>query len=101
MSQLNYPAAAQAHNGQGQVVIGFVVDTLGHVGSYRVLRSVGCTVPDRWVPGLYSYRLPFGLNEAFLHPAAGLGRRPTGSRDATAFDKNSTIRKHLPHCGRP
>lgn len=76
-AKLNYPAAAQARNVEGRVVVGFVVDTLGHASAYRVLQSVGSgcdeealrvsrTVPNRWVPGRLGnravpvlYELPF------------------------------------------
>ena len=60
-TQLQYPPAAQARNIQGQVTVGFAIDTLGRTTSHRVLRSIGggCdqealrvarTIPDEWVP---------------------------------------------------
>ncbi len=76
-AKLNYPAAAAARNVQGQVVIGFVIDTLGHASGHRVLRSIGSgcdeealrvsrTVPNEWEPGRVGsravpvlYELPF------------------------------------------
>ncbi|WP_082115998.1 TonB family protein [Hymenobacter terrenus] len=76
-SKLRYPPAAEARNVQGQVVVGFVVDTLGHLSNYQLLRSIGSgcdeealrvarTVPNQWVPGRLGnkavpvvYELPF------------------------------------------
>ncbi|WP_310394883.1 energy transducer TonB [Hymenobacter sp.] len=76
-AKLNYPAAALARNVEGKVIIGFVIDTLGHVGARRVVRGIGSgcdeealrvsrTVPDAWVPGRLGsravsvlYELPF------------------------------------------
>ena len=60
-TQLQYPQEAQDRNIQGQVVIGFTVDTEGKSSGYHVLRSVGggCdqealrvvkTIPNEWVP---------------------------------------------------
>lgn len=75
--KLNYPAAAQSRNVQGQVIIGFVVDTLGRVSAHRVLRGIGSgcdeealrvsrTIPHKWLPGRLGsravpvlYELPF------------------------------------------
>lgn len=61
-SKLNYPVAAQAQNVEGRVVVGFVIDTLGGVSSFRVLQGIGSgcdeealrvsrSVPAYWVPG--------------------------------------------------
>lgn len=76
-AKLRYPAAAETHSVQGRVVVGFVVDTLGHASTYRVVQSVGSgcdeealrvcrTVPNEWVPGRLDgravpvvYELPF------------------------------------------
>ncbi|MBC8085343.1 MAG: energy transducer TonB [Hymenobacter sp.] len=76
-AKLNYPAAAEARNVQGQVIIGFVIDTLGRVSAHRVIRGIGSgcneealrvsrTVPDQWLPGRLGtravsvrYELPF------------------------------------------
>lgn len=60
-SRLTYPAAAQARNIQGKVVVAFMIDTLGHLSNYRVVQRIGggCdeealrvarTVPEQWVP---------------------------------------------------
>ena len=60
-TQLQYPQQAQDRNIQGQVMVGFAIDTLGHATGHRVLRSVGggCdqealrvahTIPDEWIP---------------------------------------------------
>ena len=60
-TQLQYPQQAQNRNIQGQVMVGFAIDTLGHATGHRVLRSVGggCdqealrvahTIPDEWIP---------------------------------------------------
>ena len=60
-TQLQYPQLAQERNIQGQVTIGFVVDTQGRASGHHVLRSVGggCdqeamrvakTIPDEWIP---------------------------------------------------
>ena len=60
-TQLQYPQQAQARNIQGQVMVGFAIDTLGHATAHRVLRSIGggCdqealrvahTIPDEWIP---------------------------------------------------
>lgn len=76
-ARLNYPAAALAGNVEGKVIVGFVIDTLGHVSARRVVRSIGSgcdeealrvsrTIPDTWVPGRIRnravsvvYELPF------------------------------------------
>ena len=76
-ARLSYPAAALARNVEGKVVVGLVIDTLGHVSARRVLRGIGSgcdeealrvarTVPDEWVPGRLAdravavvYELPF------------------------------------------
>jgi len=76
-AKLNYPAAAQARNVQGQVVVGFVIDTLGRISGHRVLQGIGSgcdeealrvsrTVPNQWLPGRLGsravpvrYELPF------------------------------------------
>ena len=60
-TQLQYPQQAQDRNIQGQVMVGFAIDTLGRASSYRVLRSIGggCdqealrvaqTIPNEWIP---------------------------------------------------
>ncbi|SFQ77281.1 energy transducer TonB [Hymenobacter arizonensis] len=60
-TQLQYPQQAQSRNIQGQVVIGFAIDTLGRAADHRVLRSIGggCdqeamrvarTIPNEWIP---------------------------------------------------
>lgn len=76
-AKLNYPAAAEARNVQGQVIIGFVIDTLGRARAHRVVRGIGSgcdeealrvsrTIPDQWEPGRVDnravsvvYELPF------------------------------------------
>lgn len=76
-ARLSYPAAALARNVEGKVVVGFVIDTLGHVSARRLVRGIGSgcdeealrvarTVPDTWVPGRWAgqavpvvYELPF------------------------------------------
>ena len=60
-TQLQYPQQAQDRNIQGQVMVGFAIDTLGRATDHRVLRSIGggCdqealrvahTIPDEWIP---------------------------------------------------
>ena len=60
-TQLQYPQQAQDRNVQGQVTIGFSVDTQGKASNHRVLRGIGAgcdqealrvvkTIPDQWVP---------------------------------------------------
>ena len=60
-TQLQYPQQAQDRNVQGQVTIGFTVDTQGKATNHRVLRGIGAgcdqealrvvkTIPDDWVP---------------------------------------------------
>ena len=60
-TQLQYPQQAQDRRIQGQVMVGFAIDTLGRATSHRVLRSIGggCdqealrvahTIPDEWIP---------------------------------------------------
>lgn len=60
-TQLQYPAQAQERNVQGQVTVGFAIDTLGRTSAHHVLRGIGggCdqeamriahTIPDEWVP---------------------------------------------------
>ncbi|MDO7845247.1 energy transducer TonB [Hymenobacter sp. M29] len=60
-TQLQYPLQAQERNIQGQVTVGFAVDTLGRTSGHRVLRSIGggCdqealrvarTIPNEWIP---------------------------------------------------
>jgi protein TonB len=60
-TQLQYPQQAVARNIQGQVTIGFAIDTLGQASDHRVLRSIGggCdqeamrvarTIPNEWIP---------------------------------------------------
>lgn len=76
-AKLRYPPVAEARNVQGRVVVGFVVDTLGHLSNYQVTEGIGSgcdeealrvarTVPNRWVPGRLGtkavpviYELPF------------------------------------------
>lgn len=76
-ARLSYPAAARARNVEGKVVVGFVIDTLGHMRARRVVRGIGSgcdeealrvarSVPDTWVPGRLAgqavavlYELPF------------------------------------------
>lgn len=76
-SKLNYPAAAQARNVEGRVVVSFLIDTLGRASGHRVVQSVGSgcdeealrvsrTVPNQWLPGRVGsravpifYELPF------------------------------------------
>ena len=64
-TQLQYPQQAQDRNVQGQVTIGFTVDTLGKATNHRVLRGIGAgcdqeamrvvkTIPDEWVPAQVS-----------------------------------------------
>ena len=66
-TQLQYPQQAQDRNIQGQVTIGFVVDTLGQVSAHRVLRGIGAgcdqealriarTIPNEWIPARIGYR---------------------------------------------
>ena len=60
-TQLQYPQQAQDRRIQGQVMVGFAIDTLGRATSHRVLRSIGSgcdqealrvahTIPDEWIP---------------------------------------------------
>lgn len=60
-TQLQYPLQAQERHIQGQVMVGFAIDTLGRATGHRVLRSIGggCdqealrvahTIPDEWIP---------------------------------------------------
>ena len=60
-SKLVYPAAAQAGNIQGKVVVGFVIDTLGHTSKHHLVQRIGggCdeealriarALPEQWVP---------------------------------------------------
>ena len=60
-TKLQYPQQAQDRNIQGQVMVGFAIDTLGRASGYRVLRSIGggCdqealrvaqTIPNEWIP---------------------------------------------------
>ncbi len=60
-TRLQYPQQALARNIQGQVTIGFAIDTLGRAADHRVLRSIGggCdqealrvvrTIPNEWIP---------------------------------------------------
>lgn len=60
-TQLQYPQQAQDRNIQGQVMVGFAIDTLGRASGHRVLRSIGggCdqealrvahTIPNEWIP---------------------------------------------------
>ena len=76
-SKLTYPAAAEARNVEGRVVVGFVIDTLGHLSNHKIVRGIGSgcdeealrvarTVPDQWLPGRLGtkavpvlYELPF------------------------------------------
>lgn len=60
-TQLQYPQLAQDRNIQGQVTVGFLVDSQGRTSAHRILRSIGggCdqealrvakTIPDEWIP---------------------------------------------------
>lgn len=60
-SKLSYPATAQANNVQGKVVVGFLIDTLGHTSKHHLVQRIGSgcdeealriarTVPEQWVP---------------------------------------------------
>ncbi|WP_210513842.1 energy transducer TonB [Hymenobacter terricola] len=60
-TQLQYPQQAQDRNVQGQVTVGFAIDTLGRASAHRVLRGIGAgcdqealriahTIPDEWIP---------------------------------------------------
>lgn len=60
-SKLVYPAAAQSSNIQGKVVVGFVIDTLGHTSKHRLVQRIGggCdeeamrivrALPEQWIP---------------------------------------------------
>ena len=64
-TQLQYPQQAQDRNVQGQVTIGFSVDTEGKAINHRVLRGIGAgcdqealrivkTIPDTWIPAQLS-----------------------------------------------
>lgn len=67
-SRLNYPAAAQARNLQGKVVVAITIDTLGRAGSYRLVQRVGggcdeealrlarTLPPEQWVPARLGHR---------------------------------------------
>lgn len=77
MTELKYPAQAQAHDVQGRVVVSFVIDTLGAVSGHKVVQGIGygCdeealrvaqSTPAEWVPGRIGsravpvvYELPF------------------------------------------
>ncbi|MCA8833238.1 energy transducer TonB [Hymenobacter pini] len=77
MSKLVYPAAAQAKNVQGRVMVSIVVDTLGHATDQQVLFGIGAgcdeealriarSIPDQWIPArigsravVSKYELPF------------------------------------------
>ena len=76
-SKVNYPQEAQDKNLQGKVIIGMVVDTLGHASGHHVVQRVGggCDeealrvsqkIPDLWIPARVGskavpveYELPF------------------------------------------
>lgn len=76
-SKVNYPQAAQDKQLQGKVLIGIVIDTLGHASGHHVVQSVGggCDeealrvsqkIPDQWIPARIGtkavpveYELPF------------------------------------------
>jgi protein TonB len=76
-SKLDYPAAAQAGNVEGRVVVSFIIDTLGRASSYQIVQGIGSgcdeealrvsrTVPGYWLPGRLGshavpvrYELPF------------------------------------------
>lgn len=76
-SKVNYPEEAQNKNLQGKVLIGIVVDTLGHASGHHVVQRVGggCDeealrvsqkIPDLWIPARVGskavpveYELPF------------------------------------------
>lgn len=60
-SKLVYPASAQNSNIQGKVVVGFVIDTLGHTSKHHLVQRIGggCdeealriarTLPEQWIP---------------------------------------------------
>jgi protein TonB len=60
-AKLSYPSSAQASNIQGKVVVGFLIDTLGHTSKHHLVQRIGggCdeealriarTVPEQWVP---------------------------------------------------
>jgi protein TonB len=60
-SKLVYPASAQTSNIQGKVVVGFVIDTLGHASKHHLVQRIGggCdeeamriarTLPEQWIP---------------------------------------------------
>jgi periplasmic protein TonB len=77
VSKLNYPAAAQAKNVQGRVLISIVVDTLGHAIDQQVMLGIGSgcdeealrvarSIPDQWIPArvgsravVSKFELPF------------------------------------------
>ena len=76
-SKVNYPQAAQDQQIQGKVLIGIVVDTLGHASGHHVVQRLGggCDeealrasqkIPDQWIPARVGtravpveYELPF------------------------------------------
>lgn len=76
-SKVNYPQQALDKNLQGKVLIGIVVDTLGHASGHHVVQRVGggCDeealrvsqkIPDLWIPARVGskavpveYELPF------------------------------------------
>jgi protein TonB len=78
-SKLTYPAAAQASNIQGKVVVSFLIDTLGHTSKHHLVQRIGggCdeealriarTVPEQWIPArvggravLIEYELPLNF----------------------------------------
>lgn len=77
ISKINYPAAAQAKNVQGRVLVSIVVDTLGHATDQQVLLGIGSgcdeealrvarSIPDQWIPArvgsravVSKFELPF------------------------------------------
>lgn len=59
--RLSYPAAAEAKNVQGRVVVTITVDTLGRASNQQVLLGIGAgcdeealrvarSIPDQWIP---------------------------------------------------
>jgi len=66
-TQLVYPTAAIGRNIQGKVVIGFLIDTLGHTSNHHLVQRIGggCDeealrvaqlVPNQWVPARVGHR---------------------------------------------
>ncbi|QKG53896.1 energy transducer TonB [Hymenobacter sp. BRD67] len=66
-TQLNYPQAAISRNIQGKVVVGFLIDTLGHTSNHHLVQRIGggCDeealrvaqlVPNQWIPARVGHR---------------------------------------------